>query len=149
MAESELTENKYIVFQLGDQLLAVPLMSANEVMECGDVRPVSRSKQFFNGVTNIRGEVVGVIDLRQRFDLESAEGASVLMVFEFPDYTLAAKVDRLVRVDEVDDSEIDPVRGVKNYVDGCYVQGMYERDGEMITVIDIKAFLNDDRVIAA
>lgn len=149
MAESELSDNKHIVFQLGDQVLAIPLMSASEVIECGEVRPVARARKFFNGVTNLRGEVVGVIDLRQRFDLEAKEDRAVLIVFEFDDCTLAAKVDRLLRVDEIDPTEVDPAQGVKNYLDSRYITGIYQRNEQMITIIDIKAFLELDRVSAA
>jgi len=149
MAESELSDNKHIVFQLGEQVLAIPLMSASEVLECGEVKPVARAKKFFTGVTNLRGEVVGVIDLRHRFDLPAHDERSVLIVFEFDDFTLAAKVDCLLRVDVIDPAEVDPVQGVKNYLDSRYVQGIYQRDDQMITIIDIKAFLEQDRVSAA
>jgi purine-binding chemotaxis protein CheW len=149
MVESELDQNKYIVFQIGNKVLSIPLMSAREVVESGEIKPVSKSKKYFNGVTNIRGEVVGVIDLRKRFDVEGSSDRDVLIVFDFEDYTLGAKVDRLIRVDEVLPEEIHQAHGVKKYIENRYIEGIYQKGEELITIVDIKSFLKNDTIKAA
>ena len=149
MVESELDENKYIVFQLGDRTLSIPLMSAREVVECGEIKPVSKAKSYFNGVTNIRGEVVAVIDLRERFEIKGSQDRSILIIFEFGDYSIGAKVDRLIRVDEVLPEQIDKAHGVKNYLDQEYIHGIYQRNDEIITIVDFKLFLKHDEVSVA
>ena len=149
MLEDSLENNKYIVFSVDDQDLAIPLMSAREVVENFGIKPVAKTKNYFSGVTNIRGEVIGVIDLRKRFNREVYEGRSVLILFEFEGHTLAALVDKLIRVDELTSDEIDEAQGVKDFLDISYVRGVYNKNSKIITIVDIKEFLLKDSIKAA
>ena len=146
MSNDSVDPNKYIVFQVGKYRLAIPLMSAREVVEKHEVSPVAKSKKYFNGVTNIRGEVIGVIDLREKLNIPSEDyktDKDVMILFDFEEHTLAAIVDCLVRVDQVEEADIDAGRGMKNgLIEDDYLVGIYHKDDELIKVVNIKDFLN-------
>ena len=148
MENDSLENDKYIVFQIADNKFSIPLMSAMEVVECNEVQKLPKAKNYFDGVTNIRGEVVAVIDIRKRFGLNS-ENSNVLIMFEFNDHTLGARVDKLIRVDQVDDQDIDAANGVKSNMYKDYVKGIYKKDNEIVTIIDIKGLLVNEQISVA
>ena len=148
MEKDSLENDKYIVFQIADNKFSIPLMSAKEVVECNGTQELPKAKEYFDGVTNIRGEVVAVIDIRKRFGLE-VQPSTVLIIFEFQDHTVGARVDKLIRVDQVNEDEIDPAEGVKSKVYKDYVNGIYKKGDEIITILDFKGLLHNDHVSAA
>ena len=62
-----------VVFQLGAERYAMKLQEVREIIMVGQITPVPRAPQFVEGVLNLRGEVMPVVDLRTRFGLERAE----------------------------------------------------------------------------
>ncbi len=62
-----------VVFQLGAERYAMKLQEVREIIMVGQITPVPRAPQFVEGVLNLRGEVMPVVDLRTRFGLERIE----------------------------------------------------------------------------
>lgn len=70
MNENE-SENKFLVFSVGEELYASPLLSIREVLEFQPPKPMPNMVHYFTGVINVRGAIVGVIDLRTKFGHEA------------------------------------------------------------------------------
>ena len=66
-------QEELVVFQLGAERYAMKLQEVREVIMVGQITPVPRAPQFVEGVLNLRGEVMPVVDLRTRFGLERGE----------------------------------------------------------------------------
>lgn len=138
-----MTEQRHVIFQVGETLLGVPLESVREALELGDVVPVPKSKDYFRGVSNIRGQIVGVIDLRKLMRLEGKNPTGRrLLVFETPIGTLGAVVDKLVRVEVVDAQNVDTSSSVKVDGDAKFFRGFYRRQSEVIVLLDVPFLLS-------
>lgn len=148
MEAGQLDENKYIVFHVGEQLMALSMMTVREVIECPEIKPVPNSKEYFSGVCNVRGQVVAVLDLRNRLNLQPYSSQPILLIFELSNYVIAAKVDKLVRVDVIKPQDIDEAYAVQDFIDQNYVEGIYRLNNEVVTIIDIKKFLVSSKVAA-
>ena len=84
MSEKELTEKdeskvrkqeevQLILFTLNDSLYGIPIEKVSEINRLEDITPLPKAPQFIEGVINLRGNVVPVIDLRKRFGMEQVE----------------------------------------------------------------------------
>lgn len=109
--ESGQDAQKFLLFRLGGELYGTPLLEVREVVEPHPVKPVPASVPHFLGVANLRGQIVGVIDLPT---LLRTEGGSVAkgegmawIVFETAIGPLAALVDSVEAVTEIEDTEIE------------------------------------------
>ena len=66
-------ELQLILFTLGNSLYGVPIEKVSEINKLGDITPLPKAPMYIEGVVNLRGNVVPVIDLRKRFGMEPVE----------------------------------------------------------------------------
>ena len=79
-----MADEQFIIFRLGDQDYGIPIAAVNEVARLPDhITRLPKAPAFIDGVMNLRGSVVPIVDLRRRFDLRTTEHAGsrrILMV---------------------------------------------------------------------
>ena len=69
-------ERQFVVFRLGDDEFGLPIEAVNEVARVPEqITRLPRTPKFLEGVVNLRGEVLPVVDQRRRFDMPRARGA--------------------------------------------------------------------------
>src|SRR5947209_14756509 len=64
-------ETQLVVFRLGEDYFAMLIANVNEIIRQQKITPVPKAPDFVEGVTNLRGRVIPVIDLRKRFGIDS------------------------------------------------------------------------------
>lgn len=131
-------DNKYLVFELGNQYFATPLLSINEVIKPLEITPVTSDTPFFKGAINLRGEVIGIIDLRTLFQVEEKEGPELsYLIFETSKGTLGAIVDRVHSVIPLTEQELQKNWSIETSKKFKFLQGIAKTDNYLITVIDM------------
>lgn len=131
-------DNRYLVFRLGKELYATPLLRVREVVEPFEPKPIPNTPKYFSGVVDIRGEVVGVVDLRLRFGHGVEKiGTQALMVFATESGPMAALVDQVVSVITLTENEIEARGnlGAAQSIDS--IIGIGKKDKKLITLIDL------------
>ena len=130
------THSKFLIFNLGNEVYGTPLLSVREVIEYKIPKPVPNTDSSFEGVINLRGEVIGILDLRKIFKVE-APTAACLLVFESEMGVLAAAVDKVVSVTEIKDTNIDHKQSGGKKLDIEYLIGIGKTDQGLVTLIDL------------
>lgn len=137
---------KFVIFQLGEENYGLPVASVEEVVRCPDqLTRVPRAPSFVEGVMNLRGKVVPIIDQRRRFSAESEMRLDrcrviVVMVDGFP---TGFVVDRVTDVLAVPAGDLRPAPELTADESSVFDRiAMTERDGRMILLIDPKALLD-------
>lgn len=127
---------KYMVFLLGGEAYGVPLLQVREVIENRPAKPVPNSLSAFEGVINLRGDVIGILDLRRVLGIEPKQSLSIL-VFDTEQGVMGAIVDRCTMVTEIPDKDVDRKSNVGH--DGLgYFLGIGKKDGALITLLDLQ-----------
>lgn len=140
--------HKYVVFKIGDEIYASPLLSVREVVEVQAIKKIPNTIPAFVGVCNLRGQIVGILDLNLRFGLDrSPDVRPVLLVFELDSGALAALVDQIVAVEVLETHQIDYQANIVSAVPIQFVRGIAMKRGMMITIIDLRALLSADEVV--
>lgn len=144
------SENRFLFFRLGSELYATPLMAIREVVEYQKPKPVANTVESFVGVMNIRGEIVGAIDLRMRLGLPAEEGRELsMMVFAMDGGSIAAIVDRMEGVAEISPSSIDSAPRIEARVPLAYLHGIAQHEGSIVTLLDLAKLLTSEDVVTA
>lgn len=151
MSEDDSTQDsahKYLIYQLGNELFATPLIEVREVIEFRQAKPVPHTSPFFKGVINIRGEIVGVLDLRERLKIEGSANPTAELIFETDNGPLAAIVDRVhsVSVLHEDDLERKPVVHAQG-TDRAYFMGVGKVDDRILTLISLRRIVSYDQPV--
>src|SRR5438132_7750146 len=137
-------EQQLVGFQLGAELYGVEISRVHEIIRLQAVTRVPRTPTFVEGVINLRGKVIPVVDLRRRFGLPTAEHtrASRIVVVEIGDQVVGIIVDGVSEVLRVSSGTIEPPSPVVAGVDSEYIHGIAKLPERLVILLDL------DRVLA-
>lgn len=141
-------EQQLVVFRLGEDYFAMPIANVNEIIRLQKITPVPKAPPFVEGVTNLRGRVIPVIDLRKRFGVASqADGQfSRIIVVEQDARLLGMMVDAVDEVLTVPSSSIEPVDEMVVSVDSQFLSGIVRLEDRLIILLDQEQVLSAGEV---
>ncbi len=151
-AEAEETTRKEIqlaCFLVGSQMYALDILRIKEVIRPLKLRPVPKAPEFVEGVINLRGVVIPVVDLRRRFDqpVVSAGQKSRIIVSVLGGKIIGLIVDEVAEVRNFTRQEIQPaprfIKGKKT----DYFIGVCQRDDDLVMIINLEKILSSDEKI--
>jgi len=142
---------RYLCFGLGAEEFAIPLLSVKEVIGVPTFTPIPQTPAHFLGVMNLRGNVISVLDLRNKLSIKpSANQETTVVILDLGDYNLGVVVDRVNSVLSLSSEEVGPKPMVESTKSSDYITGVYNKDNRLILLLDIaKALSVEDRSIAS
>ena len=144
-------DNRYLVFKLGQNQFATPLLKTREVIEPVETSGVPNTRTYFTGVANIRGEVVGIIELNEKFGINKDDDAinkhPAIILFECETGTLGVHIDAVIGVESIAASEIETSPHIKSMIPQKYLIGIAKTNMGLISVIDLKKILDEDDLV--
>lgn len=141
--------DQYLTFMLGSEEFGVDILRVQGIQGWESATPIPNSPDYVLGVTNLRGSVVPIIDLRRRFDLADQEFGPTTVVIvvrvESPtqDRTIGMVVDGVSEVYSVDSDEVQSAPDFGSNVDTRFIQGLATMDERLLILLDIDELLND------
>lgn len=140
-------QHRYLLFTLGGELYGTPLMAVREVCEFQKAKPIPHTVTSFLGVINIRGEIVGVIDLRVRLGYPSVESKILaLMVFATEEGSIGAVADSLEGVAKINQADIEAKPKIDSRIPTKYLLGVGKYKSHLVTLIDLRDVLEKEEV---
>lgn len=136
-AEGELLQ--LVTFVVGAEEFAVPILSVHEINRMMEITRVPQSPEFVEGVINLRGKIIPVVDLRRRFGMEARERGSDdrIVVVEVGGRVIGFTVDRVNEVLRIDAGIVEPAPGMVTGLDSQYVQGVGKLDDRLLILLDL------------
>jgi len=137
-------ERQLVVFQLGAEFYGVDIARVHEIIRLQTITRVPRAPALVEGVINLRGKVIPVVDLRRRFGLETSEHtrASRIVVVEIGDNVVGVIVDGVSEVLRVTGASVEPPSPVVAGIESEYIHGIAKLDDRLVILLDL------DRVLA-
>ena len=141
-------EEQVVVFTLAGESYGVDIATVHEIIRMQHVTRVPRAPEFVEGVTNLRGRVIPVVDLRRRFGLAIAENTAStrIVVVEIGDHTIGAVVDSVSEVLRIPADSIELPSPVITTVDSDYLRGIAKLDGRLIILLSLDKVLSADNL---
>ncbi len=142
------TQDQYLLFLVGGVLYGIEALKAQEIVEYSSITKVPTMKSFVKGVTNIRGNIVPVIDLLDRFGLGQtsiADKTSIVVVtFEKDESTMSIGIiiDEVYEVDSIDVEDLTKAPEFGSKIDAKYILHMGKYNKEYIAILNTKTILN-------
>lgn len=134
-----------VCFKLGAETYGLDIMQIKEIIRHQKITSVPKAPRFIQGVINLRGMVIPIIDLRKRFDLPADVGPKTRIIIAEVEKRIAGFV-----VDDVIDiislaraSLMPPPRMVKG-VEAEYLDGMADIKGDLLFIINLDRMLNSE-----
>ena len=138
-----------LTFRLGEEVFAVDVTKAREVLDFSAITRVPQTPRFMLGVINLRGSVVPVIDLRQKFGLAAVERTrdTCIVVLEITidgeTTVVGAVADSVQEVLELEPDQVEPPPRIGTRLKTEFIRGMGSCGDRFLILLDI------DRVFSA
>lgn len=142
-------EEQLVVFNLLNETYGVDISTVREIIRLQTITEVPKTPEFVEGVINLRGKVIPVIDLHKRFDLPKSEETSHsrIMVVEVDDITVGMIVDSVSEVIRIPTDCIDPPPPVISGVDSVFLRGVGKLEDRLIILLDLAQVLHEKEKI--
>jgi purine-binding chemotaxis protein CheW len=136
-SENELLQ--LVTFVVGTEEFAVPILSVQEINRMMQITRVPQSPPFVEGVINLRGKIIPVVDLRKRFGLESKAATSEnrIVVVEVSGRVIGFMVDKVNEVLRVPGSIVEPPPPMVCGIDSEYVQSVGKLEDRLLILLDL------------
>lgn len=139
-----LTVEQFVGFSIQDDVFAIRVKEVQEINKLVSIRYVPRAPRFVEGVINLRGQIIPVLNLRERFDLETIEydKHTRIIVTNLNQRRVGLIVDAIVGVLRIATSEIkDPPSDVVGH-HLQFIEGFVEIDQNPIVILDLSQVLS-------
>jgi purine-binding chemotaxis protein CheW len=139
-------EEQLVVFELNNEAYGVNVAYVQSIIPMQDIVTVPGAPAFIEGVVNLRGAVVPVIDLRARFGLSDAVAddaaasrrKAVIVIIEFNKLQVGLIVDKVTEVIKIPDTAVEPPSPLLASVDTAYLRGIGKLgDDRVIILLDL------------
>ena len=139
---------KYLTFMLADEEYGLEILKVREIIGIMDITKVPQTPAFMQGVINLRGKVIPVIDLRTKFRLPRKEydDQTCIIVVDVG-ILMGIIVDTVQEVHDIPTGEIEPPPQLGSSVDTSFILGMGKVDDKVKILLDIDRVLTTDELV--
>lgn len=136
---------RFVTFQLADETYGIDVMTVQEVLRVTEIAPVPGAPDYVNGIVNLRGNVVTVIDGRKRLGLmpNEIDDDTRIVIIESNKQVIGMMVDSVADVVNVDVAEIDLPPNVGNDESSQYINGVVSQETGLLILMDVGKLLTD------
>lgn len=144
------TSQQYLTFSLGEEIFAVGTRNVREIIEYGRLTPVPLMPPSILGVINLRGGVVPIMDLRQRFGQDATQigRRSCIVILEVQrdglEQVIGIVVEAVNAVLEIPAQDVEPPPSLGSHIPTDFLIGMGKLDTRLVVLLDIGRVLSLD-----
>lgn len=143
-------EHQLVVFELGKEHYGVDISAVESIIKMQPITVVPHTPSFVEGVTNLRGSVLPVIDLRKRFGLamDDISKNSRIVVIALGKTKVGMIVDAVSEVLRIQEDQIEPPPPMVTSVDTTFIIGIAKIDNKLVILLDLSKVLSLQDVAA-
>ncbi|MEC9482962.1 MAG: chemotaxis protein CheW [Halomonas sp.] len=140
--------SEFLVFSLGDEEYAVDILKVQEIRGYENVTRIANAPDFIKGVTNLRGVIVPIVDLRIKFHLDKVEygGQTVVIVVNVAERVVGIVVDGVSDVMTLSPDQIKPAPEFGVALSSNYLSGLGSLEDRMLVLVDIDKLLTSEEM---
>ena len=135
-----------VTFSIGSEEFGVDTLKVIEIIRTMEITKVPKAPAFVEGVINLRGLVIPIIDLRRRFGLAEKAGDSDtrIIVIEINGMSVGFVVDSVSEVLRIPANTVEPAPPVVAGVDSDYISGVGKLEDRLLILLDLDKLLSAD-----
>ena len=149
LKESEGTLNQMISFTIGEENFGVDIQTVKEVIRKKEITRLPKTPAFVKGVINLRGDVIPIIDLREKFGLEHKDYTDMtrVIVTEVDARSVGMVVDSVSHVIRIGEEDIEPPPPVVGGISNEYLKGVGKIGEKLIILVNVEKILTTEEKI--
>lgn len=141
---------RLVTFQLGPEYYGIDISYVKEIYATEAVRPIPNTPSYITGILNLRGEVIPIISLHDRFHIEAADLTgddkllSGFIILKINGLLAGITIDRVQKVVSYERHMIQPPPQIISGINGEYIQGVVHEEEHYLILLDIISLFSKD-----
>jgi purine-binding chemotaxis protein CheW len=146
-------EQQLVIFELANEFYGINIAVVESIIKMQAITQLPQTPSYVKGVTNLRGSVLPVIDLRNRFGLDAREDTrqTRIIIVTMGSIKVGVVVDGVSEVLRVSDELIEPLPPMVNSVNSVFLKGIVRLENRLIILLELGKVLdlNDQQALEA
>jgi purine-binding chemotaxis protein CheW len=132
-----------VTFNLGSEEYAVAILKVQEINRMKEITRVPNSPSYVEGVINLRGKVIPVVNIRKKFGLDERENDehTRIMIMDVQGITMGLVVDSVSEVLRIPSSTVEPTPPMASNIKAEFIKGIAKLDERLIILLDMDRLL--------
>jgi len=141
-------QSQLVTFQLGEELYGINIMDVKEIVRVQNTRGLPNAPGYVEGIFNLRGEIIPIINLHKRFHLKKAVGSeedellSGFVIIDIDGMKLGVIIDRVSRVVTIEKEDVQPPPQMLTGIGAEYIQGVIRQESGYLIILNIRELFN-------
>jgi purine-binding chemotaxis protein CheW len=142
---------QYLTFRLGEEEYAIDILGVQEIKGYSAITPIPNSPPHIKGVINLRGTVVPVIGLRERFGMPTVayDKFTVIVIVNVAAKVVGIVVDAVTDVLTIGRADLDVPPDLGSEIDTSFMVGMAKTAERLVVVLDVSKALGETLQVSA
>ncbi len=138
-----MSEMQLVVFKLNTEEYAVSILQVQEIKRMMDITRVPQTPDYLKGVMNLRGNVLPVVDLKKRLDLNQSDYTddTRIIIVKVDEIIFGIIVDSVSEVLSLNEENIEPPNTVVGGVTVNYLSGVGKLDERLLILLNLAAII--------
>jgi purine-binding chemotaxis protein CheW len=139
-------EKQLVIFELGSEYFGIDIALVEGIVKLQEITRIPQSPDYMEGITNLRGSVLPVIDLSKRFGMEAQirTNETRIMVSNVEGLKVGMIVSAVSEVLTIEDNVIEPPPPMVSNVNSEYIVGVAKIDSRLVILLDLAKVLTRD-----
>ncbi len=135
-----------VTFSISEEEFGVDILKVREIIRTMEITKVPRAPEFVEGVINLRGKVIPIIDMRRRFGLpfKKHDSSTRIIVITMNDLIVGFVVDSVSEVLRIPVSTVEPPPPVVAGLESDYISGVGKLADRLLILLDLDKLLSTD-----
>lgn len=143
-------DNQIVVFELSGEHYGIEIASVESIIKLQAITRLPHAPAYIEGITNLRGKVLPVIDLHKRFGLpaQAESKESRIIVANMHGAEVGMIVDGVSEVLTVPEGTVEPAPSITTTVDSTFITGIAKLDHRLVILLDLRQVLTENEQAA-
>lgn len=142
--EKSIDSKQFLVFRIGKEEYGVDIHKVTTIIEKNiDIARVPKTPGFIKGVINLRGEIIPVMDIRNRFNLPEIDDTEEtrIIVLKVDDIIIGIIVDSVAEVLTLADDSIENIASISTDLLMDYIYGVGKKEDRIVTILNLEKLI--------
>lgn len=146
--EAAARKNRYLTFYLDEEFYGIDIISVQEIIAMMKTTTVPKTPKCVKGVMNLRGNIIPVVELRTKFEMEPKEPEmhTAIVIVKIAGTSIGFIVDQVEEVVNIADDQLSDPPQFGSSVSSAYLKKMAQNDKDVIMILDLDAIFADDEL---
>ncbi len=141
-----MAENQFVIFRLGDEKYAVDILNVGGISEFREVTKVPNAPVFIDGIINLRGDIIPIVNLKKRFNIaeKKADSDTRIIINNIKGKDIGFVVDEASQVIKIDDADIEEAPDIIKGADRQYISGVGKVNDQIVILLNLEKILSEE-----